>query len=112
MLRKVPVFLLTIFFYAFANGQSNDSIRLKIYDHQNTPLSTATIELLNADSSLIKIVLPDTSGFVSINKNIIVGKLIRVSVAGYFPRVLNINQGFIDKETLVSLQPQNKMLEN
>jgi hypothetical protein len=101
-----------IFCNAFAFGQSSESIRLKITDQQNTPITTAMIELLNADSSLIKVVLPDTSGLVSINRNIVGGRLLRVSAVGYTPQVLNMSPAFSDNERLVSLQPQNKMLEN
>ncbi|MBS1509276.1 MAG: TonB-dependent receptor [Bacteroidetes bacterium] len=94
----LPV-LLGICCYVFAQDANHGKITVTVFDHQQTVLENATVELRKAtDSSLVKIALADKSG-TALFENIVFGSyIIKVTAANFAAQ-------YISSFTLSPAQP-------
>ncbi|HET7896476.1 MAG TPA: TonB-dependent receptor, partial [Flavisolibacter sp.] len=74
----------------FAWGQNPPGMIVRVVTVQQTPLSQASVELLKQDTSLLKIAVTDSTGFVQFSGPVAANSLLRISMVGYLTQLLAI----------------------
>ncbi|HYO21878.1 MAG TPA: outer membrane beta-barrel protein, partial [Flavisolibacter sp.] len=105
------LFLLLMCFAVTSRAQDGDAILVKVTNTQKQPLAGATIELLKQDSSLLKVVLSDSVGFVHFPSFSSKTLIVRGSLVGHIPSVLVVNTA-AKKEHQLVLAQADKSLQN
>jgi len=78
-------FLFTLMMTGLCVKAQNSTLVIKVENSTGTPLAHATVELLRADSSLVKITVTDTAGIGQFNQLVAGGYLARISRVGFAP---------------------------
>lgn len=73
-----------------ALAQQSEPILVKIYDVQRRPLSSASVELLKADSSLVKISFSDSAGSVHFRNTGLPTYILRATKVNYSSAIVSI----------------------
>ncbi len=86
-MQKLFYSLLLLVVFSFSYAQNSDTLTLKVTDPAGEPLSGATVELLQGDSSLLKVQMTDAAGMVSFGRlqpGVYFWRISRVGYSGYF----------------------------
>lgn len=107
MLRWV-ILVLGMFWSMAAVAQVRDNLAVKILNTSRLPLAHASVELLKADSSLIKISVSDSTGTVRLDDLKTPVHFLRVSLVGYISETVPLPAG--EQQCVVMLAPETKVL--